>query len=145
MVDSHSDSRDQGSASLRIIEISHEYALLFQQLVASSFPSVENDTQITSRECWRGEPMGKPLSRFHSRAVLSQHVLAMIGPFGDIAIPQTLLVYDVIHAHLLLRGLRAARFLLPLVFAQSARHAFAIETSFSCALKLLARCSVARF
>jgi hypothetical protein len=48
--------------------------------------------------------------------------------------------YDVIHAHLLLRV-----FVFPLVFAQSARRAFALIETFPCALELLARCSVARF
>jgi hypothetical protein len=33
--------------------------------------------------------MGRPCSRFHNCAVLSQDTLARIGPFGDIAILRT--------------------------------------------------------
>src|ERR1700709_1261867 len=82
-------------ASLTITDISHEYALLSQQPVASNFPSVENDTQSTGCACWRGEPMGWPFSMFHNRAVWSQDALARIRPFGDIAMPWTALVCPV--------------------------------------------------
>ena len=36
--------------------------------------------------------MGRPFSRFHSRAVLSQDALARIGTLGDIAMERTQLV-----------------------------------------------------
>jgi hypothetical protein len=74
-------------ASFTITEISHVYALLSEQPVANSFPSVENDGHSTTPVCWRGEPMGWPFSRFHNRAVLSSDALARIRPFGEIAMP----------------------------------------------------------
>src|SRR5882757_7853994 len=77
------------SASLKIVGISHVYALLSSHPVASSFPSLEKDTQLTPSACWRGEAIGWPLSRFHNRAVSSQDALARIRPLGDIAMSQT--------------------------------------------------------
>src|ERR1700712_5057038 len=76
-------------------DTSHMYALLSSQPVASSMPSVENDMHLTGSSCWRGEPMGWPVSRFHNRAVLSYDALARIRPFGEIAMPQTVLVCPV--------------------------------------------------
>jgi hypothetical protein len=71
--------------SLTIAEISHVYALLSLQPVANCFPSVGNDTQSTASACWRGEPMGRPFSRFHNRAVLSRDALAKIRSLGETA------------------------------------------------------------
>jgi hypothetical protein len=73
-------------------EISHEYALLPKLPVASSLPSLENDTQDTESACWRGEPMGWPFSRFHNCAVWSSDTLARIQPSGEIAMPVTVFV-----------------------------------------------------
>jgi hypothetical protein len=56
--------------------ISHIYMFLSSQPVTSRFPSTENDTQFTFSGCWRDGLMGCPLSRFHSRAVLSYEMLA---------------------------------------------------------------------
>src|SRR5882757_2350719 len=83
------------SASLKIVGISHVYALLSSHAVASSFPSVENDTQYTGPACSRGKAMGCLFSRFHNRAVPSQDALARIRPLGDIAMSQTQLVCPV--------------------------------------------------
>src|ERR1700710_213267 len=82
-------------ASLTTAETSHMYAFLSKQPVASSMPSVENDVHLTKLACWRGEPMGWPVSRFHNRAVLSYDALARIRPFGEIAMRKTVLVWPV--------------------------------------------------
>src|ERR1700710_2529582 len=82
-------------ASLTTAQTSHMYALWSSQPVASSMPSVENDVHLTNLACWRGEPMGWPVSKFHNRAVLSSDALARIRPFGEIAMPQTVLVCPV--------------------------------------------------
>src|ERR1700709_939309 len=82
-------------ACLTTVETSHRYALWSSHPVASSMPSVENDVHLTVLSCWRGEPMGWPVSRFHNRTVLSYDALARIRPFGEIAMPQTELVCPV--------------------------------------------------
>src|ERR1700709_479169 len=82
-------------ASLTMADTSHMYALLSSQPVASSLPSGANDVHLTQSSCWRGEPMGWPVSKFHNRAVLSQDALARIRPFGEIAMPWTVLVCPV--------------------------------------------------
>src|SRR5882757_3942007 len=87
--------RSSRPASLRIIGISQVYALLSSHPVASSFPSIENDAHRTRFECWSGEAMGWPFSRFHNRAVWSKDALARMRPFGDIAMSQTKLVFPV--------------------------------------------------
>jgi hypothetical protein len=56
-------------ASVTIAEISHVYELLSEQAVASSFPSVEKDTEFTISACQNGELMGWPFSRFHNCTV----------------------------------------------------------------------------
>src|ERR1700709_558510 len=81
--------RSLNPASLAIADISHVYALLSRQAVASSLPSAENETPSTRFTCWRGEPMGWLFSRFHNRAVLSIDALARIRPFGEITMPVT--------------------------------------------------------
>src|SRR5882757_1515715 len=87
--------RSSRPASLRIVGISQVYAFLSSHPVASSFPSVENDAHRTTPECWSGEAMGCPFSRFHNRAVRSKDALARMRPFGDIAMSQTKLVCPV--------------------------------------------------
>lgn len=49
----------------------------------SRFPSAENDTQFTC-STWSSEPIGRPLSRFHNRTVLSDYAPARMRSFGDI-------------------------------------------------------------
>jgi hypothetical protein len=87
-----SDRRSSRPASRKITATSHIYAFVSSQPVASCFPPAENDTQFKSSACWRGKQMGRPLSRFHNRAVLSCDALARMRPFGDIAIAMAMAV-----------------------------------------------------
>src|ERR1700710_1501249 len=82
-------------ASFKMADTSHVYALSSSQPVASSLPSGANDVHLTQSSCWRGEPMGWPVSKSHNRAVLSDDPLTRIWPLGEIPMPQTELVCPV--------------------------------------------------
>jgi hypothetical protein len=75
-------------ASLKIAVTSHKYVFLLWQPVASSFPSSENDIQLTGSVCWSGELMVCPLSGFHDCVVLLNDAFARMRSFGAIAMPK---------------------------------------------------------
>ncbi|KAG1814932.1 hypothetical protein DFJ58DRAFT_478671 [Suillus subalutaceus] len=84
-----SERRSSRPAPFNTAGMSHVYTFLSSQPVASSFPSDEKETLFMKFVWWRGELMGWPLSRFHNCVVLSDDVLARMGPFGDIAMAKT--------------------------------------------------------